>query len=277
MNTEDDTYAAKAKTILAPTPVIATTTMVEHPTRVTISGGGPVPEGGSVQGTSGLALARGPSRGKASGRIGPGIVQASSGQTSGSQTTTGTVVQSGGSTPTGNQVSGSGSGSGQTGGQTTGTGQTGGGPPLGGQPPAAPAGRPPGGPQGNPPGGSGGGGGGGSPPPAPAAAAAGQAGPVPAGNGALKGHPPEVFDGNRSKAKKFMKEFMLWKLCNLNNEALSVPFSRVALCLSYIKGPNVDDWVSATTDDVYEKVHGGPGGRAATHQLDDECYALTYL
>ena len=67
-----------------------------------------------------------------------------------------------------------------------------------------------------------------------------------------------------------MKEFTLWKLCNLNNEALSVPFSCVALCLSYIKGPNVDDWVSATTDDVYEKVHGGPRGRAATHQPDDE-------
>ena len=140
-------------------------------------------------------------------------------------------------------------------------------PPPGG-PPAAPGG-PPGeaGPPGGPPGGAGGGGGGGGPPAA--AAAAGQAGPVPAGNRALKGHPPEVFNGDRSKAKKFMKEFMLWKLCNLNNEAQSVPFSRVALCLSYIKGPNVDDWVSATTDDVYEKVHGCVG-RPATHQPDDE-------
>ena len=25
-----------------------------------------------------------------------------------------------------------------------------------------------------------------------------------------------------------------------------------------------------TLDDVYEKVHGGPGGRVATHQPDDE-------
>ena len=66
MNTEDDTYTTKAKAIMAPTPVIATTTMVEHPTRITISGGGPIPESGSVQGASGLALARGPSRGKAS-------------------------------------------------------------------------------------------------------------------------------------------------------------------------------------------------------------------
>ena len=86
----------------------------------------------------------------------------------------------------------------------------------------------------------------------------------------MKGHPPEVFDGDRAKAKKFMKEFTLWKLCNLNNKALSLPFLRVALCLSYIKGQNVDDWVSTTLDDVYEKVHRRPGGRAATHQPDDE-------
>ena len=59
-------------------------------------------------------------------------------------------------------------------------------------------------------------------------------------------------------------------MCNLNNEALSVPFSRVALCLSYIKGPNVDDWVSAMTDNMYEKVHGGPRGWAATHQPDNK-------
>ena len=31
----------------------------------------------------------------------------------------------------------------------------------------------------------------------------------------------------------------------------------------------MDDWVSATTDDVYEKVHGR-AGRPATHQLDDK-------
>ena len=144
--------------------------------------------------------------------------------------------------------------------------------PQGGGPPANPWGPPAGGPPGVPPGGGGGGGGGGPPPPGPAAAPAaaiGQPGPALMDDEGLRGHPPEIFDGNRTKAKKFMKEFTLWKLCNLNNEALSTPFSRVALCLSYIKGPNVDDWVSATTDDVYEKVHGR-AGRPATYQPDDE-------
>ena len=32
----------------------------------------------------------------------------------------------------------------------------------------------------------------------------------------------------------------------------------------------MDDWVSATTDNVYKKIHRGPGGQAATHQPDDE-------
>ena len=180
---------------------------------------------------------------------------------------------------------------GQTNSGTTGAGQMGGGlsqgnpwgppspptnpwGPQGGGPPANPWGPPAGGPPGVPPGGGGGGGGGGPPPPGPAAplgptAAIGQPGLALMDDEGLRGHPPEIFDGDRTKAKKFMKEFTLWKLCNLNNEALSIPFSRVALCLSYIKGPNVDDWVSATTDDVYEKVHGR-AGRPATHQLDDE-------
>jgi hypothetical protein len=130
------------------------------------------------------------------------------------------------------------------------------------------------GPPGGGGGGSGSGGGGGSGgsggnPPAQAAGAA-QAGAVSVANGALKGHPLKVFDGLRTKAKKFMKEFTLWKLCNLQNDALSTPFSRVALCLSYIKGPNVDDWVLHQTDEVYKKVHGVLGRRVATHQPDNK-------
>lgn len=31
-----------------------------------------------------------------------------------------------------------------------------------------------------------------------------------------------------------MKEFALWKLCNLNNEAMANPFLRVAIALSCI-------------------------------------------
>ena len=257
--TQTDTYASKVIAAMVSAPSNTSTTMVDHPKRVTIAGGGAIPESGDMPGTSSLVIGRSQGRGKASGRVGPPIVQASSGQTSGTTTGTGTIVQSSGGTQAGGQASGSGQGSGQTGGGTPSTGQTGGNP-LASNPPG-------GGGSGGGGGGGGGSGGSGNNPPA---AGAAQAGALPVANRALKGHPPEVFDGNRTKARKFMKEFTLWKLCNLQNEALSVPFSRVALCLSYIKGPNVDDWVAYQTDDVYEKVYGGPGGRVAIHQPDDE-------
>jgi hypothetical protein len=89
----------------------------------------------------------------------------------------------------------------------------------------------------------------------------------------MKGHPPELFDGNRKNTKKFMKEFGLWKLCNMNNEAMANPFSRVALALSYIKGVNVDDWVEQKVDETYHKVHGDHTVNpptAPTHAANDE-------
>jgi len=86
-------------------------------------------------------------------------------------------------------------------------------------------------------GGSGGGGGGGggsgggvlglpAPPPGRQAAAQGAliAGPLPVANGALRGHPPKIFDGQRKNTQKFMKEFTLWKMCNLRNKAMTNPF-----------------------------------------------------
>ena len=157
------------------------------------------------------------------------IVQAS-GQGSSSQTTTGRA-------PTGSQASSSIAGAGQMGGSLSqgnpwgpSSPSTNPGGPQGGGPPANPWGPPAGGPSGIPPGGGRGGGGSGPPPPEPAAplgpaAAIGQPGPALMDDEGLRGHPSEVFDGDRAKAKKFMKEFTLWKLCNLNNEALSTPFS----------------------------------------------------
>ena len=57
----------------------------------------------------------------------------------------------------------------------------------------------------------------------------------------MKGHAPEIFDGQRKNAAKFMREFGLWKICNVWNEAMINPFQRIALVLSYMKGPKVDD------------------------------------
>jgi hypothetical protein len=53
----------------------------------------------------------------------------------------------------------------------------------------------------------------------------------------MKGHAPEVFDGQRKNASIFMREFGLWKICNIRNGSTMNPFQRVALALPYIKGP----------------------------------------
>ena len=149
----------------------------------------------------------------------------------------------------------------------TGTGgQTGqdGSQPIGTKPPVVPpsgnqlmGGSPP---QGPPGGGGGSGGGGGQGPGANPAAPnpppAQQAGVLPGANGAMKGHAPEIFDGQRKNAAKFMREFGLWKICNVRNEAMINPFQRIALALSYMKGPKVDDWVLQQGDRLTIHVQG---------------------
>jgi len=87
---------------------------------------------------------------------------------------------------------------------------------------------------------------------------AAQVGLLPAANRVLRGHPPEIFDGQQKNTQKFVKEFTLWKMCNLRNEAMTNPFQRIMLALSYIKGPCVDNWVAKTSDDMVRKVFGDP-------------------
>jgi len=47
-------------------------------------------------------------------------------------------------------------------------------------------------------------------------------------------------------------------MCNLRNEAITNPFQRIALALSYIKGPQVDDWVAKESNATMRKVFGDP-------------------
>ena len=101
------------------------------------------------------------------------------------------------------------------------------------------------------PGGSGGGpsgtgggppAGGGGGPPAGGPPAGGGAAPAPQ-NGGLKGANPENFDGTRTTAEKWWRQFTLWKLINRNTDALGIPANRILMALSYMRGPKVDDWV----------------------------------
>lgn len=153
---------------------------------------------------------------------------ASSSTTTGSGTTggTGLGVPLGGGT-TGRDIAGGGSAGGQTGNVGSPTGST----PVC---QACPGGGPTGAHQ----------------------VAVGQASPVPAADEEMKGHPPEIFDGQRKNMRKFMTEFEVWRICNMRNDSMTHPFQRVALALSYIKGPRVDDWVAEQSDEVVYKVYG---------------------
>ena len=67
----------------------------------------------------------------------------------------------------------------------------------------------------------------------------------PSTTGSLRGVPPNVFTGDRSRSEAFLNEFRRYRPLNKNNKVISNPFTRVLTALSYIKGPIVEDWVNA--------------------------------
>ena len=104
----------------------------------------------------------------------------------------------------------------------------------------------PGFPGGGFPGGSAPGGGGGPPGGGPP----GSGGPAGGGGGdKLGGNPPPEFDSDRSYANHFMNKFNLCRLANMEAVQMRVPMKRAALLLSFIKGPNIDDWVQQHTNE----------------------------
>jgi hypothetical protein len=58
----------------------------------------------------------------------------------------------------------------------------------------------------------------------------------------LFGTPPEVFNRNRAKAKEYMCSFKCWWALNEEKTVFDIPYKWVTLCLSYMKGPKVEDW-----------------------------------
>src|SRR6266850_6161323 len=118
--------------------------------------------------------------------------------------------------------------------------------PPGGQPPQGLPGGPPGGPP--------------------------QAAQAPHGtNGAMKGQPPTIFNGEQSKTNQFVTEFQLWWMTNRRAEAMNNPFQRAVLCLSFIRGPKVDNWVEEKIDQLQYAVLGNPAnGNPPTHHSTDE-------
>ena len=74
------------------------------------------------------------------------------------------------------------------------------------------------------------------------------------GGSNLRGKTPEVFDGNRANSKAFISDIKIYFLLNQNKPDIKNVYSRTLLVLSFIKGPNVVNWVNAQIDEVNENL-----------------------
>ena len=71
----------------------------------------------------------------------------------------------------------------------------------------------------------------------------------------LRGKQPPTFDGTRSKANNFWRAFKIYRILNKETSTIKNPFHRTALAISFIAGPNVDDWAEHQLDQLKEKTN----------------------
>ena len=65
----------------------------------------------------------------------------------------------------------------------------------------------------------------------------------PPSTGGMRGVPPTIFDGTRSRADDFMGQFRRFKMVNRTHEAMKIPYDRVLTALTYMRGPLINDWI----------------------------------
>jgi hypothetical protein len=92
--------------------------------------------------------------------------------------------------------------------------------------------------------------------------------PNPPTNGDLNGVPPTIFDGDQSKVQRFVTQFGLFWIVNETNPVISNPKRRVALALTYIRGPRVDNWVSQQFNALLMKI-SGDANHPPKHAMDE--------
>jgi len=76
-------------------------------------------------------------------------------------------------------------------------------------------------------------------------------------NGALKGNPPSMFDGDRNKTRKFIIQWGLWEAVNRNNDTMKTPFMKIITMLSYMDGNRVDAWKEEQLKILNDKLNNG--------------------
>ena len=81
--------------------------------------------------------------------------------------------------------------------------------------------------------------------------------PNPPANGDLIGNPPNIYNGDhQSEVQRFITQFGLFRIVNETNPVMTNPRRRIALALTYIRGPIVDNWVSQQFNALSRKVTG---------------------
>ena len=80
------------------------------------------------------------------------------------------------------------------------------------------------------------------------------------GGSNLRGKAPEVFDGNRANSKAFISNIKIYFLLNRKKPDIKNVYSRTLLALSFIKGPNVVNWVNTQINEVNENLDDDCGG-----------------
>jgi hypothetical protein len=83
--------------------------------------------------------------------------------------------------------------------------------------------------------------------------------------GGTVGSAPEPFNGDRNRSKDFMRAFVRWWKLNYDKPVFQEPYKRVALCLNYIKGRNVEDWTDNCQTKMDADVAYGRGHNEEHH------------
>jgi hypothetical protein len=81
---------------------------------------------------------------------------------------------------------------------------------------------------------------------------------------------PQIFQGDRKDAERFMQQFGAYCFLNRHNSTFTNKAEQVAYAITFIKGPLVDDWSYDMADQLSIKVEGNPAtGDPPTHAEND--------
>jgi Retrotransposon gag protein len=69
----------------------------------------------------------------------------------------------------------------------------------------------------------------------------------------LQGTAPMIFTSERSLSKTFMHDFKIYKIMNPLADVMKQLYVCVAMALSLIRGPKVDDWVNGQLNNLEQK------------------------